>query len=307
MSKLQVVNELHRDVRKKFNRRKTDMRGIGDTLQADLVEMIPYAKANKSIKYMLTVIDIFSKMAYARPVKNKTGIEVARALKSVFEKINRPIKNLHVDQGKEFYNENVTKLLNDYKIKRFSTFSTNKAAIVERFNRTLKKNMWKRFSLQGTYKWLKILDELVSEYNHTKHRTIKMKPIDVRKSDEQRLLDTVYNYKIHLPHKIKFKVGDYVRLRKYNHIFEEGYTPNWTTEIFKIRKIQYTNPVTYLLSDFEGKDIQGSIYEEELQSAKNPNVYLVEKILRKKNNKVFVKWLGFDNSHNSWIAVKDVL
>lgn len=307
MSKVQVVNELHRDVRKNFNRRKFEMRGIADTLQADLVEMIPYAKQNKNMKYILTVIDIFSKVAYARPLKSKTGGDVAQALKSVFEEVGRPVTNLHVDMGKEFYNETVTRLLNQHKINRYSTYSTKKAAIVERFNRTLTKKMWKRFSLQGTYKWLELLDELVAEYNSTKHRTIKMKPKDVKDSGEQRLLDTVYNYKIHVPHRVKFKVDDYVRLSKYKHIFEKGYTPNWTTEIFKIRKIQYTDPITYLLRDFEGKDIEGSVYEEELQSVKFPDVYLVEKILRRRNNQVFVKWLGFDNSFNSWVDVSDVL
>lgn len=307
MSKLQVVNELHRDVRRHFVRRKTQMRGIADTIQADLVEMIPHASQNRNMKYILTAIDVFSKMAYARPVKNKTGVEVAKALKSIFDEINRPIKNLHVDMGKEFYNETVTQLLNRYKINRYSTFSTMKAAIVERFNRTLKKSMWKRFSFQGTYKWLGILDELIEQYNNTKHRTIKMKPIEVNDSNEQRLLNTVYNYKTNVPWKIKFNVGDYVRLSKYKHVFEKGYTPNWTTEIFRIRKILYTDPITYLLVDFEGKEIEGGVYAEELQLVKQPDVYLVEKILKRRNNQVFVKWLGFDSKFNSWVDKNDVL
>lgn len=307
MSKLQVVNELHRDVRRHFERRKTQMRGIADTIQADLVEMIPHASQNRNMKYILTAIDIFSKMAYARPVKNKTGVEVAKALKSIFDEINRPIKNLHVDMGKEFYNETVTQLLNRYKINRYSTYSTKKAAIAERFNRTLKKMMWKRFSMQGTYKWIRILDELIDQYNNTKHSTIKMKPIEVNESNEQRLLNTVYNYKIKLPYKIKFNVGDYVRLSKYKHVFEKGYTPNWTTEIFRIRKILYTDPIVYLLVDFEGKEIEGGVYAEELQLVKQPDVYLVEKILKRRNNQVLVKWLGFDSKFNSWIDKNDVL
>lgn len=307
MSKSQVVNELHRDVRRHFRRRKTEMRGIADTIQADLVEMIPHASQNRNMKYILTAIDIFSKMAYARPVKNKTGVEVAKALKSIFDEINRPIKNLHVDMGKEFYNVTVTQLLDRYKIKRYSTYSTKKAAIVERFNRTLKKMMWKRFSLQGTYKWLGLLDELIDQYNNTKHRTIKMIPIDVSDLDEQRLLNTVYNYKINVPQKIRFNVGDYVRLSKYKHVFEKGYTPNWTTEIFRIRKILYTDPIAYLLVDFEGKEIEGGVYAEELQLVKHPDVYLVEKILKRRNNQVFVKWLGFDSKFNSWIDKNDVL
>lgn len=135
MSKLQVVREIHRDARKNFTRRRTVMRGIGDTLEADLIEL----PKDKGMKYCLTAIDIFSKVAYARPLKTKTGQEVTQAMRSILLQSTRPIKNLHVDMGKEFYNANMTRLLEVHHINRYSTFSTKKAAIVERFNRTLKK------------------------------------------------------------------------------------------------------------------------------------------------------------------------
>lgn len=310
MSRIDVVDELHRGARKNFIRRKTHMRGIADTLQADLVEMIPYARQNSNYKYILTSIDIFSKMAYARPLKNKTGIEVARALKSIFDSMQYRIKNLHVDLGKEFYNEPVSKLLREYGVNRYSTYTTKKAAICERFNRTLKNHMWKQFSLNGNYKWVRFLDDLIENYNNSYHKTIKMNPINVNLRNEQHLLDTVYNYKHHvnIKDKAKFKVGDPVRLSKYKHIFEKSYTPNWTTEIFRIRKVQRnTDPITYLLKDYQDKEINGTVYPEELQLVQHPDLYLVEKILRKRGNQVYVKWLGFDNSHNSWINQNDVL
>lgn len=158
-----------------------------------------------------------------------------------------------------------------------------------------------------------------------------MKPIDVDSTNEQQLLDTVYNYKrLILPpsetysslvipqagkgqrklyrRNAKFKVGDYVRLSKYRMQFEKGYTPNWTTEIFRVRKIQYsTDPITYLLNDYQDKEVEGSVYAEELQLVRHPNVYLIEKIIRKRDGKVFVKWLGFGSEHNSWIPETDVL
>lgn len=84
-------------------------------------------------------------------------------------------------------------------------------------------------------------------------------------------------------------------------MFDKGYTPNWSTELFKIVKIQLTNPATYLLEDMSGGPIRGSFYEHELQKAKHQDAYLVQKVLRRKRNKVYVKWLGFDKSHNSWI------
>lgn len=282
------------------------MVGINDTLQADLVEMIPYASKNKKMKYILTVINIFSKKAYARALKTKSAEEVTKAMKSVLDSLNHPIKNLHVDMGKEFYNKKMKLLLNERKINLYSTFSTMKAAIVERFNRTLKNKMWKEFSFTGSYKWINMLQSLISDYNNTKHRTINMRPNEVNEKNEKRLLATVYR-KITTKLKNKFKIGDMVRISKYKHVFEKGYTPNWTTEIFKIHRIQLTNPITYSLIDLNGHKINGSVYTQELQLVKHPSLYLVEKIIRKKGRKVFVKWLGFDNTYNSWVDEDDVL
>lgn len=308
MSKRDIVEELHRNARRNFQRRKTDMRGINDTLQADLVEMIPYAKQNRNMKYILTVINIFSKVAYARALKNKSATEVTKAMDSVLSSIGHPMEHLHVDNGLEFYNAPMKRMLERRKIHMYSTFTTKKAAIVERFNRTLKNRMWKEFSFRGSYKWIDILDSLVDDYNFTKHRTIKMRPADVKTSNERYLLKTVYrsSFPLRRP-KNKFKKGDSVRISKYKHIFAKGYTPNWTTEIFKIKTVQPTNPVTYLLVDHEGRDITGTVYAEELQSVKYPDLFLVEKVLRKKGDKVFVKWLGFESRFNSWINEKDVL
>ena len=161
----------------------------------------------------------------------------------------------------------------------------------------------------GSYKWIDRLQELVDEYNNTKHRTIEMSPIDVKKENEQHLLNTVYklNRIYKLSNKKYFKVNDFVRISKYKHIFEKGYTPNWTCEIFKIYKIQQTQPTTYLLKDLLGEPVLGGFYKEELQKAKYPDIFLVEKIIRKKNGKLFVKWLGLSETHNSWINEKDVL
>lgn len=140
-----------------------------------------------------------------------------------------------------------------------------------------------------------------------------MTPNEVNSENEQHLRDTVYNYKriitpSTLRRSAKFKVGDHVRLSKYRMLFDKGYTPNWTTEIFKIRKVLYhTEPITYLLSDYRENEIKGSVYAEELQTVKHPNVYLIEKTIRKRNGKAYVKWLGFGPEHNSWINETDVL
>lgn len=305
MSKVQLVNELHSQARRNFKRRTVILKGLNDLWQADLVEMQPYASDNKGFRYLLTVIDAFSKYAWAVPVKNKSGNEVAKAMESIFNKGTQPPVNLQTDLGTEFYNTHFQKLMKTLSINHYSTYTTLKAVIIERFNRTLKTWMWKQFSLQGSYKWIHILQDLINKYNNTVHRTIKMKPSDVNKTNEKKLLSTVYR-KIKTFPLPKFKVGDKVRISKYKHVFEKGYTPNFTTEIFEIDKVKVTDPVTYILKDYQGHTIRGSFYEQELLKAKHPEMYLIQKILRRKGNKIFVKWLGFSNKHNSWIDKSDV-
>lgn len=302
----QVVGELHRSARKKFTRRSTTILGLSDTYQADLVEMIPYAKQNRNFKYILTVIDNFSKFAWAIPIKDKSGENVTKAMRTIFESGSIP-RNLHTDNGKEFYNKQFKQLMKQYKVNLYSTYSTMKAAIVERFNRTLKNKMWKMFTFLGSFKWIDSIQTLVDEYNNTIHRTIKMRPVEVNVDNEINLLRTVYANKSEVRRKPKFTVGTHVRISKYKSLFEKGYTPNWTSEIFKIRKVQNTHPVTYLLKDDEGEDIVGGFYEYELQSVMYPDTFLIEKVLRRKGSKVLVKWLGHDNSHNEWINKKDVI
>lgn len=281
------------------------MKGLNETFQADLVEMIPYKAQNRNFKYILTVIDIFSKFAWAIPIKSKTAADVADGMKKVFASGRIP-KNLHTDQGKEFFNTQFKHLMDNNAINHYHTFSTKKAAIVERFNRTLKGRMWKQFSMQGSYKWISKLQKLIDSYNNTKHRSIKMKPIDVTPENEKNLMKTAFENKITI-HTPKFKLGDYVRISKYKSLFAKGYTPNWTTEIFRINKVRLTDPITYLLRDWEEKDISGGFYEYELQRVKYPKLYLVEKILKRKGDKVFVKWLGFSEKFNSWIDKNSLL
>ncbi|XP_024878631.1 uncharacterized protein LOC112458992 [Temnothorax curvispinosus] len=133
-----------------------------------------------------------------------------------------------------------------------------------------------------------------------------MRPVDVTPAIAERLLATVVYSAIKIAGPEKFKMSDSVRVSKYKTIFEKGYTPNWT-EVFKIDKVQHTNPVTYLLEDYRGKSVAGAFYEYELHRATYPDVYLVEKVLRRRGDEVYVKWLGFDGSNNSWIHKDNVI
>lgn len=272
--------------------------------QADLVEMIPYSKFNKGYKYILVVIDVFSKYAWTIPVENKTANSVSEAFNFVLKQGRVP-NNLQTDHGLEFYNKDFQTLMKSNNINHYSTYSEKKACVVERLNRTLKQKMWKQFTINGNYKWLDMLPVLVNTYNNTKHQTIKMTPINASNKDNEYILKPLFqDFNIC---EAKYKIGDKVRISKYKSVFKKGYTPNWTTEIFTVCKIINSNPTTYHLKDYLNNELKGCFYEYEINSVKHDDVFLVEKIIKQRANKVFVKWLGFDSTHNSWIDVKDVV
>ena len=179
----------------------------------------------------------------------------------------------------------------------YSTYSTVKACVVERFNRTLKEKMFRQFTVRGSYEWVSILPELMNNYNNSKHRTIGISPkqADVNSSSIEIKLREIKQKKI------KFTVGDKVRISMHKGVFVKGYLPNWSTEIFTIIKVNKTLPTTFILEDYTGERIAGGFYAEEICKTIHPDEYLVEKVIRVKGCKIFVKWLGFDSSHNSWI------
>ena len=103
----------------------------------------------------------------------------------------------------------------------------------------------------------------------------------------------------------KFKVGDHVRISKYKNIFAKGYTSNYSEEIFVISKIKNTVPWTYVINDLNGEEITGSFYEKELQKTSQEK-FRIEKVLKRKGNKLYVKWKGYNNRFNSWIDKQDL-
>lgn len=297
--KLTVVEELHRYARKNFKRRRTVIKGYRDLFQADLIEFIPYARLNRGYKYVLIAIDCFSKFVWAKPLKTKNGKEVTNAMKIILQTGLYP-RNLQTDHGKEFYNKHFAKLMRKHDINHYSTYSTIKAAIVERVIRTIKHKLYKAFSFRGKYKWFDILQSTVTSYNNTKHRTIGMKPADVKPTTKL----TVYD-NLKIVGKNNFRIGDVVRISKHRSVFTRGFHPNWSAELFKIVKLQKTLPVTYKLEDMHSKPILGAFYEMELQKAKYPDVYLVEKILKRKLNKLYVKWWNINEK--SWVDKSEIV
>lgn len=310
MSKKDIVNEIHRSARKNFLRRQMILKDIDDLWQADLIDMQNIKSQNSNFKFILIVIDTFSKYAWAMPLKSKNKFDVYNAFKQLLSNGRHP-KNMQTDLGTEFYNDKLQKLMKSLSINHYSTYSIKKASIAERLIRTIKSKLFKEFSLKGNYKWSDgTLDKIILNYNNSNHRTIGCKPIDVSVKNKKALFERYLKKQtmncISNAGK-RLKVGDYVRISKYKGVFEKGYTPNWSTEIFNISKVQNTSPATYILTDSRNQPILGSFYAEELQKTKNPHLYLVETVLRKKGKKVLVKWLGLPSSENSWILKSDII
>ena len=227
------------------------------------------SRKNTGIKHLLCAIDLYSKYAFVIPLKGKKGISITNAFDKIIKQSKRKPNKIWVDQGSEFYNRIFKKWLSDNNIIMYSTFNEGRSVIAERFIRTLKYELYKHMTASGymTNVYYNVLDDVVNEYNNTKHSTIKMKPIDVgddtTKSSAIARNERVYTDE-HNEKDSRFKVGDRVRISKFKNIFAKGYTPNWSKEIFIVDKINDTVPYTYNTKDLNGEEIIGSFYAKEL-------------------------------------------
>ena len=286
---IQLANQLHRPIIKKFNKRKVYSSFKDNIWGVDLADMQLLSKLNKGFRSLLCVIDIFSKYAWVIPLKDKKGISIVNAFQIILKKSNRKPNKIWIDKGNEFYNSSFKKWLKDNDIEMYSTNNEGKSVIAEIFIRASKNNIYKYMTSLSKNVYIDKVDDIVKKYNNTYHTSIKMKPLDVKDN-------TYIGFKKEVSDKNhKYKVGYHVRISKYKNIFAKGYMPNWSEEIFIIKKIKNTVPWTYVLNDLIGT------FDE------NEKEFRVEKILKKKGDKLYVKWNSYDNSFNSWIDKKDTV
>ena len=263
--------------------------------------MRAFSKFNRGIKYLLAVIDVFSKYGYLIPLKDKMGKYVASALKTIFKK--RKPEKMWVDKGKEFYNKDVKEL-----IELYSTENEEKSSVVERWIRTMKERMWKYFTDNNTNHYVNILPDLVEDYNDTRHSSIKMTPVEAsKKKNELTVWRNLYPEHLEIRDiKPNFSIVEKVRISKKKKTFEKGYTTRWTEEIFTIVEVKHTSPVTYKIADLNGEEIRGSFYEPELQKT-SQQLFRIEKVIKRGKKKSLVEWKGYSEDFNSWIDNKDIV
>ena len=246
------------------------------------------------------VLDVFSKYGWIVPLKNKKGESVAEGFKKIFLEGRVP-KKLWVDKGTEYYNTNVKNLMKSKNIEMYSTENEEKSSVCERWNRTIKTMMWKQFTIQNNTQYLDILPKILKEYNNQKHTSIKMSPVEasLKKNEDEVRERLTPRAPLQTPR--KFFVGDHVRISKFKRkVFDKGFTPNWTEEIFVVDEIRYTDPITYKLKDLLGEEIKGAFYEQEMMKAKQ-EIFRIEKVIRKSKGKALVKWSGYPEKFNSWV------
>ena len=310
----QTPYTVHRRARKRFKRNPILVDGPNEMAQADLIDLQKLNNENEGKNFLLTMIDVFSKKAYVQPIKSKSGIHVSDAMARIFKEYI-PSK-LQTDEGKEFLNSHVQKLLDGNLVQFFVAKNKDiKCSIVERFHRTLLGKLYKYFTAFNTYRYIDVLQELVNSYNETVHRSIKMKPNDVNSDNTPLVFRNLYGYNdhrdflMHMRGKPRMSKGDKVRVQFKPNTFSKGYTPNFSFHLFTVDKaVSGKDRPTYKLKDWKGKYTPGRWYPAEIQKVNH--IYKIEGIIKRKMYKgeyqYFVKWKDLPPEHNSWISESDI-
>lgn len=305
---------LYKPIRKTFPRSKVIVNTIDSMWDGDLADVSNIASHNDGYKFLLVLIDIFSRYLFIVPLKNKHHQKIVDGLKLVFQKRRKP-NTLRTDKGSDFKNRWVKAFLKKEGIHAIYTQNETKANYAERVIRTMKNLMYRYFMKNRTYRFINILQDLVKSYNKRPHRSLGGNaPANVNKenADEIRLesylsgktkLDVNQSKTLGRSKEkkrakpfFKYKIGDDVRLSQLKHPFQRDYQQKWTEEFFKVNERYKRGQIpVYKLKDLAGDPIEGTFYESDLQKViKSEDVsYRVEKILKRrrhgKTQEVYVK------------------
>lgn len=323
---------LYKPIRKTFPRSKVVVNTIDSMWDGDLADVSNIASHNDGYKFLLVLIDIFSRFLFIVPLKNKQNQTIIEGLKSVFQKGRKP-HTLRTDKGSEFKNRWVKTFLHKQGITVIYTQNETKANYAERVIRTMKNLMYRYFMKERTYRYVNVLQDLVNSYNKRPHRSLGSNaPADVNEDNANEIrLDaflagqkkTKPDKKINekddskKPNKLlkkrtkpvfKFKIGYNVRISQLKHTFQRDYQQKWTGEFFKVSARYKRGGIpVYNVKDLDDDPVEGTFYESELQKVTKTGavLYRIEKVLKKRRRgnikEAFVKWEGWPRKFNSWI------
>lgn len=299
---------LHKPRRRRFPRNKFIITGIDDLWQSDLADLSSLADYNDGYRYLLVTIDSLSKFAWVFPTKTKKSAQITVAIKKTLSMSNpRKPRNWLVDKGGEFQGQALKKLMRELDINFYTTKNPDtKAAIAERFIRTLKGRIFRFLTHKNSWRYVDELPALLEGYNNNNHRSIGMAPSTVSQSNVKKILAKMYPIKENLKVKYTFKLGDKVRLAKEHSAFEKGFTPGWTEEVFTVSKQLPRFPPVYVVEDAAGEEVEGTFYKEELQKVNihDDAIFKIDTILDERTvngaREYLVKWRGYPVSMASW-------
>lgn len=313
----QEIYTLYKRVNSKFKRGRVSVHSINEMYDADLAFMPGFEKDNDNYIGFICVVDILSRFCHAIPIKSKKPNEIVTCLKAIFV-VNKP-KVLRTDSGGEFKNKIVQKYLQSIGVKHVISQSEFKANYSEVLNKNLKSRLFKAMTYNNSPVWITNLEQVVNSYNRTKHSSHGFRPIEVNENNA--FLVQYHEYlrrrkkepQVKPLKKYKFEIGDRVRINYIKSHFHRQYDITHSGEVFTIRNRYRRQQIpVYLLSEWNGNNVVGTFYTEQLQRAQISDNYSfkIEKILRTKgrgkNKQLLVKWLYYSTDYNSWVFAKDV-
>jgi transposase InsO family protein len=293
----------------------------GFLLDSDLMSMQGVSSHNKGFTFVLVVIDVFSRFLWARAIQNKEGKTVSKKLTEIFDTIPYKIERFRTDNGSEYKNSWVKKVLSSRSVKIQYTNNETKANYAESCIKTLKSKIYKYFNHKQTYKYIDVLQDIVKSYNDTYHSSIKRAPSEINSKNasyiwwELNIPKKIHPKKIttYNPKIFKYNIGDNVRIQHGKHAFSREYHQKWTSEIFIIRnRMHRTGVPVYKIMDYNSDKIRGTFYENELQKVliDDNMLWKIEKIIKKRTRKgekeYLIRWMGFGQAFDSWVSSSEV-
>ncbi|KAL3092071.1 hypothetical protein niasHS_004234 [Heterodera schachtii] len=235
---------LHRQAKRRYRRLPTLAPGLHTEWQADLAIFDRLAKQNRGYKYLLVCIDTLSRQVFVEPVKTKTSANMIIAFGRIFKRSKYIPWKVLTDQGKEFTARAVQHFFRAKDVEHFCMLTSPQfhAGMAERANRSIKERLYRYFTERNTYKWIDVVQDIVRAINHSPNSSIEMRPVET------------------------YRVGDRVRIEKYKHVFQKGYLPRFTNELFTVAEVHSErSPVVYRLRDDHNEIISGTVEQQFVQ------------------------------------------